>query len=203
MVVVLELIFLRGWVLEKSTFFQGIDTPFVDLWASRPREKSKQNQDRETPHTVLQKLSAKPTRTPLGETLNEGGGCQKNQHFFLKNWHPVCGPMSFVAKGVKKKIMQCQDKETPHTVIRKLSRNPTCTPLMVPIFTNIKMFSFSRSPCLTFGFFELRNFYYWLWLVVLSSMRILHVIGCELLNLFSRVAVYFTFFLFFLNGNTK
>ena len=33
-------------------------------------EKSTQNQDKQTPNTVLQKLSPKLTHTPLNETLN-------------------------------------------------------------------------------------------------------------------------------------
>ena len=34
------------------------------------KRRNVQNQDKQTPHTVLQKLSPKPSRTPLSETLN-------------------------------------------------------------------------------------------------------------------------------------
>ena len=84
------------------------------------------------PHTVVQKLSPKPTRNPVSETLNYGGRCRKNRHF-LKNWHPVRGPMSFAAK---RKNVQNQDKQTPHTVPQKLSPKPTWTPLKVKVVTS-------------------------------------------------------------------
>ena len=38
--------------------------------------------------------------------------------------------MSFVAKGKKKRIVQNQDKQTPHTVLQKLSPKPSRTLLM-------------------------------------------------------------------------
>ena len=37
--------------------------------------------------------------------------------------------MSFVAKGEKKKELQNQDKQTPHTVLQKVSPKPTTCPL--------------------------------------------------------------------------
>ena len=40
--------------------------------------------------------------------------------FFLKNCHPVRGPMSFTAKEGKKRNDQKQDKQAPHTVLQKL-----------------------------------------------------------------------------------
>ena len=58
---------IKGVCVEKIDIFYRIDTPFADLWVSWPREKKLQNQDKHTPHTVLQKLSPKPTRTPLKE----------------------------------------------------------------------------------------------------------------------------------------
>ena len=48
----------------------------------------------------------------------------ENLHF-LKNWHPVRVPMSFPAKEEKKKLHQIKDKQTPHTVLQKLSPKPT------------------------------------------------------------------------------
>ena len=48
-------------------------------------------------------------------------------NIFLKNWHPIYGPMSFAAKG--KKDVQTQDKQTPDTILQKLSPELTCTPL--------------------------------------------------------------------------
>ena len=44
--------------------------------------------------------------------------------------------MSFVAKG-KRKDVQNQDKQTPHTVLQKLSPKPTRTPLKAIELSNI------------------------------------------------------------------
>ena len=44
--------------------------------------------------------------------------------------------MSFVAKG-KRKDVQNQDKQTPHTVLQKLSPKPTRTSLKAIEFSNI------------------------------------------------------------------
>ena len=49
---------------------------------------------------------------------------------FLKNGHPVHRSMSFAAKGKQKKIHQIKGKkQTPHTVLQKLSPKPTPGPL--------------------------------------------------------------------------
>ena len=64
---------LRGWVSEKSTFFKEL-TPCSRTYELHDQggKKSPQNQDKQTSHTVLQKLSSKPTCTPLtkGKTLS-------------------------------------------------------------------------------------------------------------------------------------
>ena len=57
------------------------------------------------------------------------GACVGKIDIFLKNWQPVRGPMSFAAKG-EKRNEQNEDKQTPHTVLQKLSPKPTHTPLI-------------------------------------------------------------------------
>ena len=58
---------LRGWLRKKSTVFKELTPRSRTHGASRPREKKSKvpNQDKHTPHTVLQKLSPKTLRTPL------------------------------------------------------------------------------------------------------------------------------------------
>ena len=50
---------------------------------------------------------------------------------FLKNRHPVHGPMSFAAK--RKNNAQNQDKQTPHIALQKLSPKTVMHPLKLDI----------------------------------------------------------------------
>ena len=71
--------------MSISTVFKEF-TPRSRTYEHRIQGKKRndQNQDKQTPHTVLQKLSPKMTHIPLIETLNQGDVCRRNRQF-LKN----------------------------------------------------------------------------------------------------------------------
>ena len=98
----------------------------------KKKKRNDQNQETQTPHTVLQKLSPKTTRVPLSETELRGRTVSRKNRHFLKNCHPIRRPMSFAAKG-KKINDQNQDKRTPQTVLPKLSPKNNTSPLKVQL----------------------------------------------------------------------
>ena len=71
----LPLIPLRGSVSEKSTIFKEL-SPRSRTYELRGKGKKKEKKalirfkDKQTPHTVLQKLSPKMTLSPLSKALN-------------------------------------------------------------------------------------------------------------------------------------
>ena len=59
--------------------------------------------------------------------LNLRGWLTKKNRHFLKNQHSVRGPISFMSKGKKRNVPN-QDKQTPHTVLQKISPKMLRTP---------------------------------------------------------------------------
>ena len=122
---------LRGRVSKKSTFFLKNWHPVRGpmSFTVKGKKKGPKSRQRNTSHCPTKTISINDTR-PHKWDIELRGKCRKNQHF-LKNWHPVCGPTSFAAKEKKKEKRndQNQDKQTPHTVLQKLSPKTTHVPL--------------------------------------------------------------------------
>ena len=78
---------LRGNMSKKSTVFEDL-TPRSRTYELRGQGKKKgndQNQDKQTPHTVLQKLSLKTTHVPFITVVSMRHEQYLGNHFFKPN----------------------------------------------------------------------------------------------------------------------
>ena len=119
---------LRGWHTKKIDIFKELAPRprTYELHGQGKKKRNGQNQDKQTPHTVLQKLSPKACTTPLSIKLKLRGWYTKKIEIF-KELAPR--PQTYELRGQGEKNGQNQDKQTPHTVLQKLSPKACTSPL--------------------------------------------------------------------------
>ena len=88
------------YVEKKSTFFKEL-TPRLRTYELRGQGKKITNIKTNKHLTLSYKNYLQKRHTsPSVRHWIKGTYVEKNRHF-LKNWHPICGPMSFMTKGKK------------------------------------------------------------------------------------------------------